>query len=169
MLVTIGHPLAYLVMPGLALLPEHLVYPGLYACLSLRNFLSILAYPLLLILIKEASPSRTCLGKINGLAASTGAACRTIASPVAGALYGLGMNAGFTPIAWWASALVAAIGAVQLMTIKAKDEDDAQQFAAEYQPVYAERRDARSKKSARVVVDEVDSGYNTGDESTVAR
>jgi len=113
-LVTIGHPLAYFVMPYLVMLPEAWLHTGIYAALFLRNFFTILAYPLLLILIKEAAPSPSHLGKINGLAASTGGACRTIASPVGGILYGLGSQMHFTAIAWWASAFVAILGACQI-------------------------------------------------------
>ena len=117
LLVTFGHPMAYFIVPYLPLLPENLLYPGIYTCLAIRNLLSILAYPVLLILIKEACPKPSYLGKINGLAASTGAACRTMASPVAGFLYGLGVKIDFTPLAWWASALVAIIGAIQTFFI----------------------------------------------------
>jgi len=113
-IITVGHPLAYFVMPYLVLLPAQHVYAGVYACLLLRNFFYILAYPLLLILIKEAAPGPNHLGKINGLAASTGAACRTIASPVSGLLYGLGASVDFTALAWWASAVVAVGGALQV-------------------------------------------------------
>jgi len=113
-IVTIGHPMAYFVVPYLVLLPPAWLYPGIYTCLFIRNFFSILAYPLLLILIKEAAPSSTHLGRINGLAASSGGACRTIASPVAGVLYGLGSRIGFAPLAWWTSAGVAVIGALQV-------------------------------------------------------
>ncbi|KAF1953644.1 MFS general substrate transporter [Byssothecium circinans] len=113
-IVTIGHPIAYFVVPFLPLLPQNLLYPGIYACLTIRSLTSIVAYPLLLIMIKEAAPSPTHLGKINGLAASTGAACRTMASPIAGLLYGLSIEMHFTPLAWWASALVAFVGAMQI-------------------------------------------------------
>ncbi|ORY02950.1 MFS multidrug transporter-like protein [Clohesyomyces aquaticus] len=113
-LVTIGHPIAYFIVPYLALMPANWLYPSIYACLAIRNFFSILAYPLLLIMIKEAAPSPNHLGKINGLAASTGAACRTVASPIAGALYGLGIEIRFTPLAWWASTFVAIIGVLQV-------------------------------------------------------
>lgn len=118
LLVTMLHPIAYFIVPYLALLPEHLTYPGIYTCLAIRNILSILAYPLLLILIKEAAPSHSCLGKINGLAASTGAACRTMASPIAGYLYGVGVQIDFTAIAWFASAAVAVIGAAQALLLR---------------------------------------------------
>jgi hypothetical protein len=114
LIVTVAHPVAYIVVPFLQLLPPRLVYPGLFAALSIRNLTSILAFPLLLIMIKEAAPDKSHLGKINGLAASTGAACRSVASPIAGLLYGLSIEIRFTPLAWWASALVALVGALQV-------------------------------------------------------
>ncbi|KAF2672608.1 major facilitator superfamily transporter [Microthyrium microscopicum] len=117
-IVTIGHPLAYILVPYLVLLPPTWVYTGIYTCLFVRNVFSILAYPLLLILIKEASPSPSMLGKINGLAASTGGACRTIASPVAGALYGAGSKMHWAALPWWASAVVALLGAAQVPWIE---------------------------------------------------
>jgi hypothetical protein len=114
LLVTIIHPIAYIMVPLLQLLPDHLVYPGLFVALTVRSLTSIIAFPLLLIMIKEAAPDRSHLGRINGLAASTGAACRTVASPIAGLLYGISTEIRFTPLAWWASALVAFIGALQV-------------------------------------------------------
>ena len=113
-LVTVGQPVAYFIVPYLAALPPEWLYPGIYFCLAVRNFFSILAYPLFLILIKEACPSSSQLGKINGLAASTGAACRTVASPVAGLLYGMGMQLRFIALPWWSSGLVALFGAFLL-------------------------------------------------------
>jgi len=117
-IVTIGHPIAYILVPLLPLVPSYLLYPGIYTCLTIRSLTSILAYPLLLIMVKEATPGLNHLGKINGLAASTGAACRTVASPVAGLLYGVSINMHFTPTAWWAAALVAVAGAVQVSFIR---------------------------------------------------
>ena len=125
LLVTFGHPIAYFVVPYLVLLPPKLLYPGIYVCLAIRNFFSILAYPVLLILLKEACPSPSYLGKINGLAASVGAGCRTIASPVAGFLYGVGVDINFTPLPWWSSALVAVLGAVQVFFMR-RQKDRAQ-------------------------------------------
>ncbi|KJF60975.1 MFS transporter, variant [Coccidioides immitis RS] len=113
-LVTILHPIAYFIVPFLALLPSGILYPGIYTCLTIRNIFSILDYPVLLILIKQASPSNSVLGKINGLAASAGAAARTIAPPIAGYLYTVGSRVRFTGVAWWASALAAIVGALQL-------------------------------------------------------
>lgn len=117
-LVTILHPIEYILMPYLTQLPENWLTVGIYTCLGIRNLTSILAYPILLILLKEATPSPTVLGKINGLAASAGAACRTVAPPVSGYLYTMGAKMGFTGLAWYGSAFVAIIGAVQCLTIK---------------------------------------------------
>lgn len=124
-LVTCLHPLAYLVVPCLLILPGNWLYTGIYATLFLRNLFSILVYPLLLILIKEAAPSASQLGRINGLAASTGAACRTLSSPISGILYGLGSKHHFAPLPWYASAAVAGLGAVQILWIQRSDRKEA--------------------------------------------
>lgn len=118
--VTALHPIAYFMVPFVALLPQNLVFIGIYTCLIVRNILSIIDYPVLLILIKQASPSDSVLGKINGLAASAGAASRTIAPPIAGFLYSTGTEMGCTALAWWGSSFVALLGAVQLWFIQRK-------------------------------------------------
>lgn len=117
-LVTFLHPIQYILMPYLVYLPLSWLTAGIYTCMAIRNITSIMAYPLLLILLKEATPSPSVLGKINGLSASVGAACRTIAPPVAGYLYTLGSRMDFTGLAWFGSALVAGIGAAQCLSIK---------------------------------------------------
>jgi hypothetical protein len=116
-IVTVLHPITYFIVPYLLFLPSSLLFPGIYFCLTIRNLLQIIAYPLLLILIKEATPSKSVLGKVNGLAASAGAACRTVAPPVAGYLYTIGSRVGFGGLAWYGSGIVAIIGALQCFMI----------------------------------------------------
>lgn len=126
LLVTVLHPIAYLIMPALLYVPESLLYTAIYTCLTVRNILSIILYPVLLILIKEATPSRKALGKVNGLAASAGAACRMMAPPVAGFLYARGSRVDCTAVAWLGSAVVAGVGAVQCFSVlrpRAGDEE----------------------------------------------
>lgn len=118
LLVTVLHPIAYLIVPCLVYMPESILFPAVYFCLTIRNLLSIVLYPLLLILIKEATPSPDMLGKVNGLAASAGAACRMIAPPVAGYLYALGSQVSCTAIAWYGSAFVATIGSIQCFSVQ---------------------------------------------------
>ena len=115
--ITILHPLVYFFVPYVALLPEKYIFPGIYTCLLIRNFFLIPAYPLFLILIKEAGNTK-CLGKINGLAASVGAVARCISPPVAGILYSQGTRLGFTGLAWWGTGAVAIIGSIQLFWIE---------------------------------------------------
>lgn len=117
-LIAVLHPVAYVIVPFLLYIPEGLLYPAIYFCLAVRNFFSILLYPLLLILIKEATPSPTVLGKVNGLAASAGAACRMVAPPVAGYMYAIGKRMDCTALAWYGSALVAVVGSVQCFVVK---------------------------------------------------
>jgi MFS family permease len=113
LIVTVLHPIAYAIVPMLLFVPESIIYPCIYACLAVRNLLSIILYPLLLILIKEATPTSSALGKVNGLAASAGAACRMIAPPIAGYLYTFGSSIDCTALAWYGSAVVAVFGSVQ--------------------------------------------------------
>ncbi|KAI9746205.1 MAG: hypothetical protein M1818_000886 [Claussenomyces sp. TS43310] len=130
LMVTVLQPIAYFVMPCLILLPETLLFTGIYVCLTIRNVLQIVAYPLLLILIKEATPSRSVLGKVNGLAASAGAACRTVAPPVAGYLYTLGRKVECEGLAWYGSGLVAIVGAVQCFMVKREKVSDDTGYAS---------------------------------------
>ena len=117
-MVTILHPVGYFIVPFLAFIGKDTLYPAIYACLTIRNFTSILAYPLLLIMLKEAAASPSVLGKVNGLAASGGSAARTIAPPVAGYLYTVGSRIGFTGLAYWVSAFVAVVGAFQMLLLQ---------------------------------------------------
>ncbi|KAI0022688.1 MFS general substrate transporter [Xylariomycetidae sp. FL0641] len=117
-LTTLLHPLAYVIVPQLVNVPQGLLYPAIYFCLTVRNILSITLYPVLLILIKEATPSSAVLGKVNGLAASAGAACRMAAPPIAGFLYALGSRVDCTGLAWYGSAVVAVGGALQCFMVK---------------------------------------------------
>ncbi|OTB08121.1 hypothetical protein M426DRAFT_317224 [Hypoxylon sp. CI-4A] len=116
--VAVLHPLAYVIVPTLVHLPNNVLYAGIYFCLTIRNIFSIILYPLLLILIKEATPSSSVLGKVNGMAASAGAACRMVAPPVAGYLYSIGSQIDCTGLAWYGSAVVAVIGAFQCFSVK---------------------------------------------------
>jgi MFS family permease len=146
-IVTILHPISYFIMPYLLLLPPNLLFPGIYTCLSIRNLLQIVAYPLLLIFIKEATPSKSVLGKVNGLAASVGAAARTVAPPVAGYLYTIGSRVGSSGLAYYGSGIVAIIGALQcLMIVREKTK-----------PSDAEFGKVKSESSFVVSVVEVDS------------
>ncbi|RKF53783.1 putative membrane protein [Erysiphe neolycopersici] len=121
LMASLFHPMIFLLMPLLVYLPTQWLSVGIYSCLFIRNLLSIIAFSALLISLKEATPSVAVLGKVNGLAASVGSACRTIAPPVAVYLYGLGSHLKFGPLAWYMSGFIAGIGAIQAFTIRRFD------------------------------------------------
>lgn len=168
LMTAIGHPIAYFIVPYLALLPENWLYPGIYGALAVRNFFSIIAFPVLLILIKEASPSPRCFGKINGLAASVGAGARCVASPIAGLLYSTGMKMELTAIAWWASALVALIGTLQAFFINRKKSGEHHHVdgVVPFLPETPRHRESRLSIVRIRVQEGDDSGYSTMDERT---
>lgn len=122
-IATVLHPIAYFLMPFLVWVPESTLYPAIYFNLCVRNIFSILVYPLLLIQIKEAAP-KSVLGKVNGFAASAGAACRMIAPPVAGYLYTVGSRMDCTALAWWGSAAAALVGSVQCFAVQRTKAED---------------------------------------------
>ncbi|TDZ31789.1 putative membrane protein [Colletotrichum spinosum] len=145
-IVTVLHPIAYVMVPSLLFVPESMLYAGIYACLAVRNVLSIILYPLLLILIKEATPTPKALGKVNGLAASAAAGFRMIAPPVAGWLYTTGSKIDCTALAWYGSAAFAIIGAIQCFSVQREQKDESDDEEA--QP-------ALRKKESRVTITEV--------------
>lgn len=130
LIVTVLHPIAYVVVPTLLFVPETLLFTSIYICLAIRNTLSITLYPLLLILLKEATPSSKALGRVNGLAASAGAACRMMAPPIAGYLYTFGSKIDCTGLAWYASAIVAVVGAVQCFMVPRESNLDLSEESA---------------------------------------
>lgn len=125
LICTVGHPFDYFIVPYFTYLPQHLVIPGIYMALTIRNLFAILAWPIMLILLKEASPGPASQGKINGFAAAAGACCRTLASPVAGYLYGISIKLGFTSVAWWVSCAIAAGGIVPLAFMRQQNDKKA--------------------------------------------
>jgi predicted MFS family arabinose efflux permease len=83
---------------------------GVYIVLALQSFTTIIVYPSLLILLKNATESPLVLGKVNGLAMSGCSVARTIAPPLGGILYSALGSAG----AWWGCAVVSTAAIVEL-------------------------------------------------------
>lgn len=137
-IVTVFHPIIYAIVPFLLYVPESMLFPAIYLCLAVRNIFSITLYPLLLILIKEATPTWSALGKVNGLAASAGAACRMIAPPIAGYLYTTGSKLDCTALAWYGSVVVAIAGSIQCFWVPRPRVDRAEESAITDTQVAAE-------------------------------
>ncbi|QKX64650.1 uncharacterized protein TRUGW13939_11826 [Talaromyces rugulosus] len=125
LLVTTLHPISYFCVPYLAFIPTSTWRTiGLYTWLTMRNVFSTFTYPILLIYIKRWTPDTLMLGRVNGLVASAGAACRTVSPAAAGLLQTIGQHHHFSALAWWGSGIVALVAAVQCWFINTPPEED---------------------------------------------
>ncbi|KAK4901880.1 hypothetical protein LTR49_027198 [Elasticomyces elasticus] len=123
--------------------------------------------------IRKYGISCVCAGTVRSQKAddhaSTSAACRTMASPIAGLLYGVGDKIDFTALAWWASALVAVVGAIQAFTINQRTKGRQHEVRLVGRCAFMpDAEQARRVKSSvvhiRVALGD-DSGYGTEEEA----
>ena len=102
-------PMAYTVIPFLALIPDkaYLVWPALVCVLGLQIVARTFTLPGAIILINNSSPHPSVLGTIHGVAQSVSSAARTLGPVVGGWGLGLGLRHNVVGAVWWAMALVA--------------------------------------------------------------
>lgn len=110
-MLSMSYFLIYLTTPYLVLLPKHLQLAGVYLMIIWKCTFATMAYPTNAILLTNAAPSMTTLGTINGVAASTASLCRAFGPTISGLLYALGLQTGYSGLAWWSTALVTIGGA----------------------------------------------------------
>ncbi|KAI9157984.1 Major facilitator superfamily multidrug transporter mfsB [Paramyrothecium foliicola] len=109
------YPTTYLLMPFLSAVPKF-TSAGIYISMILQAFYGIMVVPTALILLKDATPSTTLLGRVNGMAMSGCCLARTLSPPIVGFIYGTGGSAA----AWFSCAGFALIGAIQLIWVPRK-------------------------------------------------
>lgn len=109
--VSVAYPLLYLITPYTVLLPKSLHMVGVYALIVLKCTYATLAYPSNAILLTNSAPSTLSLGTINGFAASTASLARAFGPTISGFLYTMGLESGYSGLAWWATGLVTIAGA----------------------------------------------------------
>ncbi|TLD26760.1 hypothetical protein PspLS_05138 [Pyricularia sp. CBS 133598] len=112
--VVLLYPLSYVFIPFLSMLSTPAADAGIYASLTLQAFCGIVIFPTALILLKDATPSPSGLGKVNGLAMSGACLARTISSPIAGIIY----SASGSGAAWFSCVAVAVVGIIQLAWLR---------------------------------------------------
>ena len=130
-LVMMVWPLLYFVVPYLVLLPEKLQTTGIYVALLIKITFHVIAFPSNAILLTNAAPSKSVLGTINGVAASTACLARALGPTVTGAIHSAGLNIGCNGLAWWAGGIVCAIGALESFWM----EDPSQEEQAVCEPL----------------------------------
>ncbi|KAM7204502.1 tetracycline:hydrogen antiporter [Naviculisporaceae sp. PSN 640] len=116
--VSIAYPLLYVITPYTVLLPKSLHMVGVYALIVLKCTYATLAYPSNAILLTNSAPSTLSLGTINGVAASTASLARAFGPTVSGFLYTLGLERGYSGLAWWVTALFTIAGAYISISIQ---------------------------------------------------
>jgi hypothetical protein len=116
--LSLSYFLIYLITPYLVLLPESLQLVGIYLMIIWKCTFATMAYPTNAILLTNAAPSTMTLGTINGVAASTASLCRAFGPTISGMLYALGLQRGYSGLAWWSTALVTVGGAYVSLQIK---------------------------------------------------
>ncbi|KAG9259286.1 major facilitator superfamily domain-containing protein [Emericellopsis atlantica] len=110
-IIALSYFALYLVTPYLVLLPKNMVMPALYILVIWKCTFSTMAYPSNAILLANSAPSKQVLGTINGIAASTASLCRALGPTISGLLYSLGLQTGYSGLAWWFSGLITVAGA----------------------------------------------------------
>lgn len=118
--ITLSYPLLYIVTPFMVLLPEPLRMAGVYFLVIWKCTCATMAYPSNAILLTNSAPSLLMLGTINGVAASTASLSRAFGPTISGILFAAGLKVGYSGLAWWCSALIAAAGAI--ISLKMTDE-----------------------------------------------
>ncbi|KAI2629438.1 major facilitator superfamily domain-containing protein [Xylaria nigripes] len=110
--IVVAYFLLYLVTPYLVLLPPSYRMIGLAVVVAWKCTFATIVYPCNAILTSESAPSNLALGTINGVAASTASLCRAFGPTISGVLYSIGLDSGYSGLAWWTTALVAIGGAI---------------------------------------------------------
>lgn len=102
----------YLLTPYAVLLPDSVRTAGVYVILLWRCSFSSMAYPANAILLINAVTNKASLGTINGVAASTASLCRAFSPAVSGYMYTVGLEMGYSGLAWWINAIITVSGSI---------------------------------------------------------
>lgn len=130
--LAISYFLLYLLTPYVVLLPDNLRTIGIYVMVIWKCTFSTMAYPSNAILLANSAPTLLSLGTINGVAASTASLCRAFGPTISGFLYSLGLQTGYSGLAWWSSGLVTIAGAfLSLRLVEPRGRFDAPEEADE--------------------------------------
>lgn len=128
-------PFLYFAVPYLVLLPEQFQTAGIYACLLIKITFHVIAFPANAILLTNAAHSKSVLGTINGVAASTACLARAFGPTVTGSIHSAGLKFGYNGLAWWAGGLVCAIGALESYCMEETDGRMDRPIEEEEQPL----------------------------------
>ena len=111
--VTITFPIAYLLTPFTALLPNQLAQQiGMVAIMLVKCWASIFAFPCSTILLTNSASSLRILGTLNGVSTSISALGRASGPAIGGWTFSYGVDHGYVILPWWTLAAFAVLGAI---------------------------------------------------------
>jgi len=123
------YPLHYMATPYLALLPGGVSQgTGIYAVVMWKCTLSTLAYPSNAILTKNSVTSSLWMGTTMGWHAAAASLCRAFGPTVSGFLFAIGLETGYSGLAWWCSALVAVAGTAVALNLRDMRDSQGDRF-----------------------------------------
>jgi len=107
-------PLAYLLAPYLALLPQEGVarWGGIAVVLWAQVMARTIAIPSTVILLTESAPNKGVLGTVHGAGNMLSSLARAVGTAVGGVVLAWGLERGIVGLVWWA--YLAAIAFVAL-------------------------------------------------------
>ncbi|KAJ4151031.1 hypothetical protein LMH87_011751 [Akanthomyces muscarius] len=124
-------PLAYFLVPYLAVVPSSVVPPaakaGAAVWLAICGVLFVqvvgrtFALPSMAILVNNGSPHPSVLGTVHGLGQSVSSAARTIGPMIGGAVYGFGLNRGYVGLVWWSLSGISICACLASLLVKEGD------------------------------------------------
>lgn len=114
-----AYPILYFLIPYVILLPDGLRMIGVFAILLVKVSAQSFSYPSLTIMLTNWAPSKKVLGTLNGSAASSASLCRTFGPTVAGFIHAQGRNLGYSGLAWWTISLIAGLGFMESLFMRA--------------------------------------------------
>lgn len=115
-------PLVNFFMPLTALLPTQRWQVGVCLAIMLfKNLLGIFAYPCSTILLTNSASSLRTLGTLNGFATSSAAIGRAAGPALSGAVFTIGVKAGYVIAPFWMLTLIAMFAAIPVFWLVESD------------------------------------------------
>lgn len=116
--VSLAYPVLYFFTPYIS----RLTGPGqailLVVLLLCKAFCGICAFPSSKIVLCSAAPSKSALGRLNGVSASTQQLVRAVVAVVVGKLFSVGLEEKMIVLPWWALCVISVGGAITVFWLE---------------------------------------------------
>ena len=111
-------PVLYLLVPYMVLLSKAHRIVALAIVLTAKVSFQVCSYPSFQIMLTNSASSTLVLGGLNGVAASTASLARAFGPTVSGLLHTVGLDLGYSGLAWWTAGGISLIGAIECLWLR---------------------------------------------------